>query len=127
MASEDQKRRANDEDLSAAAHHCAESTQRVGLLSVKGPTYYTARSPAEYPSYCLGSAAEGSELIAGLPRSLGRRFRLQHIPVQPMAQPTVELPGGFAVDSLAVAKKLDSALKLSGSDRRLFETTYEVQ
>ena len=63
----------------------------------------------------------GFELIASLPRSMERRFRLRYIPVQPMAQPSVELARGFAFDSFALAEKFSSALKLSGSGRRLAE------
>ena len=50
-----------------------------------------------------------------------RRFRLRHVPVHPMLQPTVKLAGGFAFDSVAFAEEFDSALKLSGSGRRLLQ------
>ena len=56
-----------------------------------------------------------------------RRFRLRYIPVQPLAQPSVELARGFAFDPFALAEEFLSALKLSGSGRRLVELANERQ
>ena len=64
-------------------------------------------------------------LISHLPRSMERRFRLRHFPIQPVTQPGVKLARGFAFGSLALTKVFDSVLKLGGFGRRFFESTDE--
>ena len=69
----------------------------------------------------------GFGLFASLPGRMERRFRLRYLPVQPLPQPSVELPRGFAFDSFAPAEKFPSALKLNSSVRRLFKPANERQ
>jgi hypothetical protein len=67
------------------------------------------------------------ELVAGLPRSMEGRFRLRHIPVQPVSQPSVKLARGFAFHPAAHAKESPSALKLSSSGTCLLELSNDRQ
>jgi len=71
-------------------------------------------------------AEPGVELVVDLPRAK-RRFRLRHISVQPVAQPTVESAGSFALKPIAFAEEFRSTLKLGGSGRRSFKLTNERQ
>lgn len=102
----------------------------------------SASSPRQWLLGCMGSIhppnlngksdiqcpptgrSRGVELVVDLP-STTRRFRLRHLSVQPMTQPTVIPAGSFAFESIAFAEEAGSTLKLGGSGRRLSELANE--
>jgi hypothetical protein len=97
------------------------------LLRLPKVRHSIAGSMHRFKRHRLFAPTVGTELLAGLPRRMERRFCLLHVSIQPMAQPTVELARCFAFISFAVTEECDSTLKLSGSGRRFFEPAHRLQ